>query len=103
MCICIDIYCIVPLPATKNNQIQSQDIVGVVPELGLPSNSPGGQEGDGKGPEPHEGVELYIGLSLVIGFVFMLVIDQLSPAHTHQESGWCELASGNQISSVTYL
>ena len=92
MCICIDIYCIVPSP-TENNQIKSlvgPDVVGVIPgnnELSLPSKSPGDQEGDGKGVDPHEGAGLYIGLSLVMGFVFMLVIDQLSPAHTHQESG----------------
>ena len=34
-----------------------------------------------------EGVELYMGISLVTGFVFMLMIDQLSPSHSHSDSG----------------
>ena len=36
---------------------------------------------------PLEGLELYLGLSLITGFVFMLIIDQLSPSHSHKEFG----------------
>lgn len=73
--------------------------MGVAPPLQLEALEEGGEEKlglhlngieehtDNKGAEPIENLELYVGLSLVIGFVFMLLIDQLSPAHSHGESG----------------
>ena len=37
--------------------------------------------------ESLEHLQLYLGLSLVAGFVFMLLIDQLSPSHSHGGGG----------------
>ena len=45
------------------------------------------KQSSNEGAEPLENLEVYLGLSLVVGFVFMLVIDQLSPAHSHTEQG----------------
>ncbi|KAG7274653.1 hypothetical protein CRUP_004577 [Coryphaenoides rupestris] len=44
----------------------------------------GGEHGHGHGPAPdHESLHAYIGVSLVLGFVFMLLVDQIGSAHMH--------------------
>ncbi len=41
--------------------------------------------------DPMEEYELYLGLSLITGFVFMLAIDQLSSSHSHTQCGMLKI------------
>lgn len=45
---------------------------------------PSGEHGHGHG---HEQLHAYIGVSLVLGFVFMLLVDQIGSSHMHSSSG----------------
>lgn len=37
----------------------------------------------------HEQLHAYIGVSLVLGFVFMLLVDQIGSSHMHNSDGQC--------------
>lgn len=43
---------------------------------------PSGEHGHG-----HEQLHAYIGVSLVLGFVFMLLVDQIGSSHMHSSDG----------------
>lgn len=43
----------------------------------------------GKHEHSHEQLHACIGVSLVLGFVFMLLVDQIGSAHMHSTEGWC--------------
>lgn len=53
----------------------SEPKVAVEPVLGT-----GGDHG-------HEHLHAYIGVSLVLGFVFMLLVDQIGSSHMHSSDG----------------
>lgn len=36
----------------------------------------------------HEELHAFIGVSLVMGFVFMLLVDQIGSSHMHSTDGW---------------
>ncbi len=39
----------------------------------------------------HEQLHAYIGVSLVLGFVFMLLVDQIGSSHIHSSDGRCDI------------
>lgn len=43
---------------------------------------------EGKHEHSHEQLHACIGVSLVLGFVFMLLVDQIGSFHMHSTEGW---------------
>lgn len=43
----------------------------------------------GKHEHTHEELHACIGVSLVLGFVFMLLVDQIGSSHVHNTEGQC--------------
>ncbi|CAL8274256.1 unnamed protein product [Merluccius merluccius] len=68
--------------AVQGDVVDALDTKGET-DAGLPAGADHGH-GHGHGHAPgHESLHSYIGLSLVLGFVFMLLVDQIGSSHMH--------------------
>lgn len=52
----------------------------------------------GKHEHSHEQLHACIGVSLVLGFVFMLLVDQIGSSHVHNTEGECD--KGNKSTKI---
>ncbi len=51
----------------------------------------------GKHEHSHEQLHACIGVSLVLGFVFMLLVDQIGSSHVHSAEGRCHKGQQTMI------
>lgn len=61
--------------------------VGVVEASETKAEAEAVLDATGKHEHSHEELHAFIGVSLVLGFVFMLLVDQIGSSHVHNTEG----------------